>query len=61
MISFALILMTLPSRVAAARARHGESSAGQPASPLTPSDRLSVTSNDGLSGSVSRGTQKKEN
>ena len=29
MISFALILMTLPSRVAGVRARHGESSTGQ--------------------------------
>ena len=29
MISFALILMTLPSRVAAVRARHGESATGQ--------------------------------
>jgi hypothetical protein len=29
MISFALILMTLPSRVAGVRARHGESSTGR--------------------------------
>ena len=29
MISFALILMTLPSRVAAVRARHGESATGR--------------------------------
>ena len=29
MISFALILMTLPSRVAAVHARHGESATGQ--------------------------------
>jgi len=38
MISFALILMTLPSRVAAARARRGESSTGLAVSSLDEHD-----------------------
>jgi hypothetical protein len=43
MISFALILMTLPSRVAAARARRGESSTGLEVSSLPQGEIGSTT------------------
>jgi hypothetical protein len=54
MISFALILMTLPSRVAAARA-------GRAVSSLPPRERRSAAGNcDGLSSSSSRQTEKEQ-
>jgi hypothetical protein len=45
MISFALILMTLPSRVAAARARRGESSTGLAVSSTDENDVTAFVSN----------------